>query len=181
MKTPQILKYAFVLILLVVLFPACVDPEFGKAVQNTDKETDYIAFQSKFVGDAIRPTNNETAYQLCGNSATCNIAGVSPSMRICGLISNVGSSGEFKITEGELSICNESTNCKLLGYFEGTGGVTESGFKFFSEVTVNYGVGGFRADSGKLQLVIKGERIPEMLDKLNYQMMVYGTIEHEVE
>lgn len=176
MKTFKILTTVSASMLIFLLNTACKEDEDLKPLEKATSEVDYVSIDAILVADAYMPTNTPTTYLLCGNSAKCNIAGASPSMRISGQISPVSKSGEFSIKNGRLIICNEPTGCTLLTHFEGAGVANESGFKLNSMVEVDSGIGIFKAESGMLQLIVKGEKIPGMIDKMQYSITVYGNL-----
>ena len=127
----------FILLLGVALFMTCSDDD---PIPEHVQEIESIVLQAEVTSDFIN-THIGESFHICGNSTDCNLSNTAPSIKLSGVISEVDDSGEFKVSDGALYLCVQSSGCNLIGYYTGNGLEDDFGVRLSALVNVDHGVG----------------------------------------
>lgn len=116
------------------------------------------------------------AFELGGNSTSCNLTDKA-CFYIDGNIAEVDRWGNFKLSEGEIVINSTTTNCELVGQFDGTGKKDGDNFEMTANLQINCGTGVFNSNGGSLKLTISGILPTTAQPYLNYKLNIDGYLE----
>jgi len=164
----------------IALCSACLDAIEVPDDFKTKKKIDNIQLLAEVTAHVINPTAGES-FQICTNLTNCNLVKTSPSIKLSGLITEVDQSGEFKVGDGVLYLCLESTTCNLIGFYSGNGISDDFGVRISALVNIDQGKGQFMADGGQLQLTLIGERLSKGLQDMKYTIDVNGYLSNEID
>jgi hypothetical protein len=102
------------------------------------------------------------------------------SYSITGIITNLESSNEYEILDGDIELISEKRGNKLIGRFSGKGYKTDYDFSINAIISVDIWTGSFKADGGNLTLIIVGTLPKDDNHKMNYKLSISGYLERKV-
>ena len=79
-------------------------------------------------------------FELNGNATSCNLIDAG-CFYIYGFINELQQSGKFKVSECELDIYSQTSECELFGQFDGIGERVGNEFDINAEVSISCGTG----------------------------------------